>query len=268
MTYSLIRYECVDSVATIGLDRAAKRNALSDGVMDELADAAVRAEREAKVGVVYGVGDHFSAGLDLREAASWVEDPMERQARRRDPRSRRRFDELARSSIPFVAAISGACVGGGLEVAASCHLRVADETAFFALPEGSRGIYLGGGGSVRITKLIGVARMTDMMLTGRTFNAEEAERCNLVNYVVPAGSALAKATSLAERISQNAPAVNWAVSTCLPRISDYPYDDGLFAESLVLEAVMSQSPGSRDRLLDFLDSRAKPDPAQPATNEQ
>jgi enoyl-CoA hydratase/carnithine racemase len=268
MTYSFIRYECQDSVATIGLDRAAKRNALSDALMDELADAAMRADQEAKVGVIYGCGDHFSAGLDLREAASWVEDPAERRARRRDPRSRRRFDELARASIPFLAAISGACVGGGLEVAAACHLRVADETAYFALPEGQRGIYLGGGGSVRIAKLIGVARMTDMMLTGRTFTAEEAERCNLVNYVVPAGSALAKATSLAERISQNAAAVNWAVSSCLPRISDYPYDDGLFAEGLVLEAVMTQSSGSRDRLLEFLDGRTKHDPAQPAASQE
>jgi enoyl-CoA hydratase/carnithine racemase len=268
MTDSFIRYECQDSIATIGLDRAAKRNALSDALMDELADAALRADREARVGVIYGCGDHFSAGLDLREAASWVEDAMERQTRRRDPRSRRRFDELARASIPFIAAISGACVGGGLEVAASCHLRVADDTAYFALPEGQRGIYLGGGGSVRIAKLIGVARMTDMMLTGRSFTADEAERVNLVNYVVPAGSALAKATSLAGQISKNAAAVNWAVSTWLPRISDYSYDEGLYAEALVLEAVMAQASGSRDRLLEFLDGRAKRGPAQPAGSQE
>ena len=81
--------------------------------------------------------------------------------------------------VPVVASLQGAVVGGGLELASACHIRVADETTFFALPEGSRGIFVGGGGSVRIPRLIGVARMTDMMLTGRVYNAQDGERIGL-----------------------------------------------------------------------------------------
>ena len=95
--------------------------------------------------------------------------------------------------VPVVAALHGAVVGGGLELAAACHIRVADDTTFYALPEGSRGIFVGGGGAVRIPRLIGAARMTDMMLTGRVYNAQEGERVGFAQYLVPEGQAFAKA---------------------------------------------------------------------------
>ena len=101
--------------------------------------------------------------------------------------------------MPVVAALHGAVVGGGLELAASCHIRVADATTFYALPEGSRGIFVGGGGAVRIPRLIGAARMADMMLTGRVYQAEEGERVGFAQYLVPAGQAVAKALELARR---------------------------------------------------------------------
>ena len=103
--------------------------------------------------------------------------------------------------VPVVAALHGAVVGGGLELAASCHIRVADETTFYALPEGARGIFVGGGGAVRIPRLIGVARMADMMLTGRVYQAEEGERAGFAQYLVPAGEATTKAIALAKRIA-------------------------------------------------------------------
>ena len=99
----------------------------------------------------------------------------------------RSLDLIARGQIPFVAALKGACIGGGLEIAAAAQVRVADETTFFALPEGQRGIFVGGGGSVRIQRLMGYARMADLMLTGRVLTAAEGERANLCQYVVPAG---------------------------------------------------------------------------------
>ncbi len=91
--------------------------------------------------------------------------------------------------MPVIAALHGAVVGGGLELASACHIRVADDSTFYALPEGSRGIFVGGGGAVRIPRLIGTARMTDMMLTGRVYNAEEGERTGLAQYLVPQGQA-------------------------------------------------------------------------------
>ena len=109
---------------------------------------------------------------------------------------------MARGRIPFVAALHGAVIGGGFELAAAAHVRVADETAFFALPEGQRGIFIGGGGSVYLTKLIGVTRVIDLMLTGRVLSAAEAERAGAVQYLVEPGQALAHATELAKRIAQ------------------------------------------------------------------
>ena len=129
-------------------------------------------------------------------------------------------------------------------------------TTFFALPEGQRGIFVGGGGSVRIQRLMGYARMADMMLTGRVLTAEEGERANLCQYVVPAGESLARAKSLAARIAQNAPLTNWAVCSCLPRVNDMSHDDGLFIEGLIGNAVASQE--GYERVKDFVEKRAKP----------
>jgi (methylthio)acryloyl-CoA hydratase len=255
----MVTYECADGIAEIGLNRPDKRNALSQELLDSLADAAERAASEARVAILHGTGPNFCAGLDLAETLSWVSDPAARHRHiRASERSRRRFDEIARSPIPFIAAINGACVGGGFELAAACHLRVADTTAFFALPEGQRGIYIGGGGSVRISRLAGVSLMTDMMLTGRVLTAEDGERFGIVTYLADRGGALEKARELAKQIGENEEAVNWAVVSALPRLRDLSYDDGLFAEALVIDSVMSRTGGSTERLKQFLDKRAKP----------
>src|SRR5581483_12335918 len=109
----------------------------------------------------------------------------------------RAFDDIERGPIPFVAALQGGVIGGGLELAASAHVRVADSSAFFALPEAQRGIFVGGGGAVRIARLMTATRMTDLILTGRTLTAAEAERLNLVHYVVGEGQAFAEAKKVA-----------------------------------------------------------------------
>ena len=259
MSSAMVTYECADGIAEIGLNRPEKRNALSQELLDSLADAAERAASEARVAILHGTGPNFCAGLDLAETLSWVSDPATRHRHiRASERSRRRFDEIGRSPIPFIAAINGACVGGGFELAAACHLRVADTTAFFALPEGQRGIYIGGGGSVRISRLAGVSLMTDMMLTGRVLTAEDGERFGIVTYLADRGGALEKARELAKQIGENEEAVNWAVVSALPRLRDLSYDDGLFAEALVIDSVMSRTGGSTERLKQFLDKRAKP----------
>jgi (methylthio)acryloyl-CoA hydratase len=175
--------------------------------------------------------------------------------RRKRGRWNRSLDLVARGQIPFIAALKGACIGGGLEIAAAAHVRVADTTTVFALPEGQRGIFVGGGGSVRIQRLMGYARMADLMLTGRVLTAEEGERVNLCQYVVPAGESLARAKSLAARIAQNAPLTNWAVCSCLPRVNDMSHDDGLFIEGLIGNAVASQE--GYERVKDFVEKRAK-----------
>jgi enoyl-CoA hydratase/carnithine racemase len=157
--------------------------------------------------------------------------------------------------VPVIAALHGAVVGGGLELASACHIRVADETAFYALPEGTRGIFVGGGGSVRIPKLIGVARMTDMMLTGRVYNAQDGERLGFAQYLVPKGQALEKAIELATAVASNAPLTNYALMHALPRIAEQPADHGYLTEALI-SSIAQAAPEAKARVRAFLDGKA------------
>jgi (methylthio)acryloyl-CoA hydratase len=248
---SLVTYERRGDVAVIGLNRPDKRNAVSDRVVEALADAVIRASDEAKAAVIHGHGPHFCAGLDLAEH---VEKPV-LGAVKGSRRWHRVFDLIERGTIPVVSALNGAVVGGGFELAASTHIRVAEETAFFALPEGSRGIFVGGGGSVRIARLIGAARMGDMMLTGRVLKAAEMECWGGVSYVVPEGEALAKAVELAAATAKNAEMSNYAILNALPRIQDMSSEDGLFLES-IMSALTSATPEAGERLRAFLEKRA------------
>ncbi|CAI09324.1 crotonase/enoyl-CoA hydratase family protein [Aromatoleum aromaticum] len=254
MTEDYVTYRLEGAIALVGLNRPEKRNAINETVISQLRDAVLRAHEEADVGVLHAHGPNFSAGLDLAEALA--------RATGQPPRKRRRhswhevFDLVARGPIPWVAALQGAVVGGGLELATAAHVRVCDESAFFGLPEGQRGIFVGGGGTVRIQRVVGYSAMTDMMLTGRLLDAAEAERANLVRYVVPAGQALDKAMELAAKVASNTPDTNWKIVNVLPRVNDLSHDDGLFMEYLTLS--MPRPPEAAQRLRDFLEARATP----------
>ncbi len=251
VTGDIVTYELKGKVALVGLNRAEKRNAISDRVVEALALAIARAEREAKAAVLFGYGSHFCAGLDLAEHVE--RSPIE--GVRNSRRWHAVFGGIEHGTIPWISALHGAVVGGGLELAASTHIRVADATTFFALPEGQRGIFVGGGGSVRVARLTGVARMTDMMLTGRVVPASSAEAWNLAQYVVGEGEALAKATELAEAAASNAELSNYAVINALPRIQDMAKEDGLFVESFIA-SFTATSPEAEERLRAFLEKRA------------
>lgn len=249
----LVTYELRGPVALIGLNRAEKRNAISDRVIEAFAQAIRRAEDEARAAVIHGHGKHFCAGLDLGEHVTKT--PI--QGVRGSRRWHEVFGMIERGTIPFVAALHGAVVGGGLELAASAQIRVADATTFFALPEGQRGIFVGGGGSVRIARLMGAARMGDLMLTGRVATPEEAERWGVVQYLTPAGGALDRALELATQAAGNAELSNYAILNALPRIQDMSSEDGLFVES-IMSALTSATPEAEERLRAFLEKRAKP----------
>ena len=253
MSEQVVTYELENEVALIGLNRPDKRNCLSPDLQSQLREAALRAGEEAKCGILFGYGENFCAGLDLAWAAeNWKEGKAQRLPFRYN---REQYQEvIARGNIPFIAALHGATLGGGFETAACAHIRIADETTFFGLPEGTRGIYIGGGGSVRIARLIGFSRMQDMMLTGRVLKPEEAERFGAVQYLVPKGQSIAKAKELAVRICKNAPLSNFAITNSLPRLQDMGYDDGLYFERMVGE--YTRSPESIVRLKQFLDKTA------------
>ena len=145
-------------------------------------------------------------------------------------------------------------VGGGLELAAAAHVRVAERSAYYALPEGSRGIYVGGGGSVRLPRLIGVARMMDMMLTGRTYSAEEGQGMGLSTYLVEQDKGFAKGLELAKHIAGNAPLTNFAVMHALPRIAEIDPSSGYAMEALIA-AIAQADAEAKARLKDFLEKR-------------
>ena len=238
-------------IAVVRLTRAAKRNALSDGLIAALRDTFQNLPASVRAAVIDGEGEHFCAGLDLSEL-------KERDAGEGLHHSRSwhmALDAVQYGPVPVIAALHGAVVGGGLELASAAHIRVADATTFYALPEGTRGIFVGGGGSVRIPKLIGVARMTDMMLTGHVYNAEDGERLGFAQYLVGEGQAFDKAMELAERIATNAPLTNYALMHALPRIAEQPADHGFMTEALI-SAIAQAAPEAKQRVRDFLEGKA------------
>ena len=246
-----IHLEMQGSVAVVRLTRPTKRNALNDGLIASLRHIFENLPKEARAAVVAGVGDHFCAGLDLSEL-------KERDAGEGLYHSRSwhtALDRVQSGNVPVIAALHGAVVGGGLELASACHIRVADESTFYALPEGTRGIFVGGGGSVRIPRLIGVARMTDMMLTGRVYNAQDGERIGMAQYLVPAGTAFDKAMEIAQRVATNAPLTNYALMHALPRIAEQPADQGFFTEAM-MAAIAQSAPEAKQRVRDFLEGKA------------
>ena len=251
MTQSDLTLEIRDDVAIVRLTRPAKRNALSDGLVQALRETFETLPAGVRAAVLDGEGDHFSAGLDLSEL-------QERDAPQGVYHSRtwhRALEAIQYGPVPVVAALHGAVVGGGLELAAACHVRVADESAFYALPEGSRGIFVGGGGAVRIPRLIGESRMADMMFTGRVYGAAEGERAGFAQYLVAEGEAFEKALELARRIAQNAPLTNYALMHALPRIAEQPADQGYLTEAL-MAAIAQSAPEAKSRVRDFLEGRA------------
>ncbi|HZC55850.1 MAG TPA: crotonase/enoyl-CoA hydratase family protein [Xanthobacteraceae bacterium] len=239
------------AVAVLKLARAQKRNALDDAMVLGIETFFSSLPDDIRAVVITGEGEHFSAGLDLSELAE--RNTFEGVAHSRS--WHRAFERIEFGSVPVVAVLHGAVVGGGLELAAAAHVRVAERSAFYALPEASRGIYVGGGGSVRLPPLIGTARVMDMMLTGRTLSAEEGQIIGLAQYLVDEGQGLAKGLELAHRMAGNAPFTNFAVMHLLPRIARSDPSAGFVTEALAA-AIAQGDEEAKARLKAFLEKRA------------
>jgi len=251
MKYRTLRFQRRGDVGILLLNRPAKRNALSDAMVEELDACFGALPVGVKALVLHGAGKHFCAGLDLAE----LSDRSAVQGLLHSRGWHRVFDRIQFGRVPVVAVLHGAVVGGGLELASTAHLRVAESGTFYALPEGQRGIFVGGGASVRVPRLIGVARMADMMFTGRVYSADEGQAAGISTYLVPAGKGLAKGVELARRVAGNAPATNFALMHALPRIAELGQDAGLLMESLMAGIAQSE-PEAKKRMKDFLEKRA------------
>lgn len=236
----LVLYEKRDGYAVITLNRPEKYNALSLSLLQALASALDRAEADDGVRaiVLTGAGKAFCAGADVTEMQ-----PVEGVAGAQEWIGRRAplFERVGACRKPVIAAINGAALGGGLEIAMQADIRVADQSARLGQPEIQLGIMPGAGGTQRLARLIGLGRALEWLMTGDRMDASEAWRVGLVNRAVPDGQALAEAEKLAQRLAKQAPIALRLIKEVTRRGLDAPLEMGLawerqaFAETLATE---------------------------------
>jgi enoyl-CoA hydratase/carnithine racemase len=238
------------AIARVTLNRPDKRNAVNDALLDGLRDFFQAIPDRVRCVVLSGAGGHFSSGLDLSEQVEREPETVMRHSRSWHAL----MDTIQFSGVPVVAMLSGAVMGGGLEIATAAHVRVAEPSAVFRLPEGKRGIFVGGGATVRVGRILGPDRMTEMMLTGRSYDAQEGTRLGLAHHLVGEGEGMPRAMELAGEIAGNAALVNYLIIQSIARISNMSHEDGLYAESL--SAALSQTGAdAREGLKAFLEKR-------------
>jgi enoyl-CoA hydratase/carnithine racemase len=251
MSETALKIEVNDTIATLTMNRPDKRNAMCEELLNELDAFFSKPPKGVRVVIITGTAGHYCSGLDLSEH-------VHRSAEENLYHSRNWhsvMEKIQFGGLAVVSAMFGAVIGGGLEIAASTHVRIAEPSTIFQLPEGRRGIFVGGGATARVGRLIGADRMTEMMLTGRKYNPDEGLALGLTHYSVGEGESLALAQKLAGKISRNAPLSNYMMIQSIARISDMSQSDGLFTESMV--AAMSQTtPDAEEGLQAFLEKRA------------
>ena len=251
MAGDILLVDIEDGIATVTMNRPGKRNAMCDELLNAIDAFFTNPPEGVKAVVLTGVEGHYCSGLDLSEHKQRDAEGTMRHSRGWHAV----MDKIQYGGLPVVSAMFGAVIGGGLELATSTHVRIAEPSTIFQLPEGRRGIYVGGGASVRVGRILGADRMVEMMLTGRKYNAEEGFMLGLAHYSVGEGEALAMAQDLARKIARNAPLSNYVMIHALSRIEDMDKAGGLFTESLCA-ALTQTSPDAVEGLAAFLEKRA------------
>lgn len=229
MDYQNILSEIKEDILYITINREHKLNALNKDTLAELAEA-IRLATNNKVirGVlITGAGEKaFVAGADISEFSNYSIAEGEELARAGQNTV---FDAIERCTKPVIAAVNGFALGGGLELAMACHMRIASDNAKLGLPEVSLGLIPGYGGTQRLTQLVGKGKAIEMITTADMITASEAEKIGLVNYVVPQAELIAKAEEILSKIKLRAPlAITGAIKAINASLS---YDvDGFDAE--------------------------------------
>jgi (methylthio)acryloyl-CoA hydratase len=262
-----VRIEIDDGVAVLELARPARRNALDNLLVERVGAFFADPPPGVRAAVLLAEGDHFCAGLDLDHALAIsraAARPADPEHRARSPAAfeameqsrlwHHAFEQVEHGAIPLVAGLQGAVIGGGLELALAAHVRIAEPSAFYSLPEGRLGIFVGGGGSVRIGRVLGADRMREMMLTGRRLTAEDGQRLGLSHELAAEGEARARALEVAHQIAANAPLTNRLILMALPRIADMARGEGLWAEALTA-AVSQTTADAEEGMRAFLEKR-------------
>ena len=251
-----VRVDRDGRVATVTIDRPAKLNALNPEVVRQLGEAFESVRDDEQVGgvILTGAGDKaFVAGADIgvlaqMDSLTGVEVSREGQAV---------FRAIEAFPKPVVAAVGGYALGGGCELALACHLRVASEAARFGLPEVGLGIIPGYGGTVRLTRLVGLGRALEMVLTGEMIDGETAARIGLANLVVPADALMERTRALMDKILEKGPvALEMALKSMYVAVQSN-MDDALTFESSLF-GLLASTADMREGMTAFLEKR-KPD---------
>jgi len=223
MPDSLILQHKSDGILTITIQRPQALNALNAEVIKQLAEAIDRAQTDSEVKtiVITGSGDKaFVAGADIKEFADYSGKEGKALAQQGQDSL---FNRIERSSKPVIAAVNGFALGGGLELALACHIRIASDNARMGLPEVSLGVIPGYGGTQRLPQIVGKGKAMEMILSAKMMGANDAAACGLVNAVVPPGDLLETAHNMARSIMKNSPK---AVSTAIQAVLA-AYEDGI-----------------------------------------
>jgi enoyl-CoA hydratase len=253
MSYENLLLAVRDELAVLTVNRPAKRNALDERTIGELdsAFAALAGDPAVRAVVLTGAGDKaFVAGADVEGLAALDAEA----ARRLSERGQRVFDRIEWLGKPGVAALNGAALGGGCELALACHVRVAAEGAKIGTPEVRLGLMCGYGGTQRLPRLVGRGNAFELLLTGEPVDAASALRIGLVNRVVPAARLLDEAEGLARRMAANAPLALRATLEAVNGGLDRPLAEAQEGEAALFGELLSTE-DAREGTRAFLEKR-------------
>jgi enoyl-CoA hydratase len=257
MEYQNIIYEVRDQIAWVTLNRPESMNAMNRQMTREIIDACSTIEQDdgVRVAIFTGAGDRaFSAGMDLKERAETSVSFIERRYQKLTAKIYTQARAVAAITKPTIAAIRGYCVGGGLELALACDMRVAAEDARLGLAEVKRGLIPGAGGTQRLPRLVGTAKALEMCLTGETVNGSEGYRLGLVNSAVPASGVIKAAEELAKRILKGAPLSVSFIKEAINKGIELPLEQALRLEA-DLSALVGTTEDSKEGPRAFVEKR-------------
>jgi enoyl-CoA hydratase/carnithine racemase len=251
MSYQTLTVEVIDRLAVVTINRPEVRNALSRQVLADLraALAALRDDHEVGAVAFTGAGDKaFIAGADISELQEYT------LRTGLDGEIQRVFDEIEAFDKPTIAAVNGFALGGGCELAMSCDIRIAADTARFGLPETNLAVVPGAGGTQRLARLVGTGRAIEMILTGRLVDALEAREIGLVTSVVPQHELLAAVRDLADRILAKGPLAVRLAKLVIRAGMDTDQRTGLVVERLA-QALLYTTGDKHEGATAFLEKR-------------
>ena len=252
MNFENILLEFIDQIAIVTINRPEQLNALNKKTIAELSDCFKELAQNKKVRVVVltGAGEKaFVAGADIKEFVNFTPEEGKKLSAEGQQKL---FNQIDSYSKPVIAAINGFALGGGLELALACHIRIASENAKMGLPEVTLGLIPGYGGTNRLTQIVGKGKALEMMLSANMISASEALQCSLINHLVPQQELINKALELANKIAKNSP---FAVSKVLETVHQSTFNQKALDKEIELFSECFGTPDFKEGTSSFIEKR-------------